>query len=59
VLEIIREIEEEYGSAMKQEIIERAREEGISEKDVEMAIKKLKDEGHIYEPRRDERYKVV
>lgn len=59
VLEMIREIEKEYGSAKKSEIIERAMEEGISEREAEKAIEKLRADGHIYDPKRDERYKVV
>jgi replicative DNA helicase Mcm len=59
ILEIIREIEKEYGSAKKSEILERAAEDGIPEREAERAIEKLRADGHIYDPRRDERYKVV
>jgi replicative DNA helicase Mcm len=59
ILEIIREIENEYGTAKKTEIIERAMEEGISEREAGKAIEKLRADGHIYDPRRDDRYKVV
>jgi DNA replicative helicase MCM subunit Mcm2 (Cdc46/Mcm family) len=59
ILEIIREIEREYGSAKKSEIIDRAAEVGIPEVEAEKAIEKLRKDGHIYDPRRDDRYKVV
>ena len=59
ILEIIREIEREYGSAKKSEIIDRAAEMGIPEVEAEKAIEKLRKDGHIYDPRRDDRYKVV
>ena len=59
ILEIIREIEKEYGSAKKSEIIDRAAEVGIPEVEAEKAIEKLRKDGHIYDPRRDDRYKVV
>jgi replicative DNA helicase Mcm len=59
ILEIIREIEKEYGTAKKTEIIARAMEEGITEGEAEKAIEKLRADGHIYDPRRDDRYKVV
>jgi DNA replicative helicase MCM subunit Mcm2 (Cdc46/Mcm family)/DNA-binding transcriptional regulator YiaG len=59
ILEIIREIEKEYGSAKKSEIIDRAAEAGIPEVEAGKAIEKLRKDGHIYDPRRDDRYKVV
>lgn len=59
VLDIIKELEKEYGTAKKSEIIERAVQEGIPEREAEKAIEKLRLDGHIYDPMRDERYKVV
>ena len=59
VLDIIKELEKEYGTAKKSEIIERAVSEGIPESEAEKAIEKLRLDGHIYDPKRDERYKVV
>jgi replicative DNA helicase Mcm len=53
VLDIIKEIEKEYGTAKKSEIIERALEEGIPEGEVEKAIEKLRIDGYIFEPRVD------
>lgn len=59
VLDIIKELEKEYGTAKKSEIIERAANEGIPEREAEKAIEKLRLDGHVYDPMRDERYKVV
>jgi replicative DNA helicase Mcm len=58
VLDIIAEIEKEYGNAKKSEIIEMASEQGITAKQAEEALEKLKSDGHIYEPWQDERYKI-
>lgn len=59
LFEIIRGIEREYGTAKESEIIERALEEGISKREALEGIEKLKADGHIYDPRRDGRYKSV
>lgn len=60
VLDIIKELEKELNAPVKKsEIIERAVKEGIPEKEVEKAIEKLKLDGYIYDPRRNDRYKVV
>jgi replicative DNA helicase Mcm len=60
VLDIIRELEKEFNApVMKSEIVERAVKEGISERDVENAIDRLKQDGQIYDPNRNDRYKVV
>lgn len=60
VLDIIRGLEKEFNApVMKSEIMERAVRDGISEKDVENAIDRLKQDGQIYDPNRNERYKIV
>ncbi len=60
VLDIVRELEKEFNApVMKSEIVERAVKEGISEKEVENALERLKLDGQIYDPNRNERYKVV
>lgn len=59
ILDIIKELEKEYGTAKKSEITERARSEGISEAEAAGAIEKLRMDGHIYDPKRDESYKIV
>lgn len=60
VLDIIRELEREFNApVMKSEILERGLKEGASEKEVESAIERLKQDGQIYDPNRNDRYKVV
>jgi replicative DNA helicase Mcm len=60
VLDIIRELEREFNApVMKSEILERGLKEGISEKEVGSAIDRLKQDGQIYDPNRNDRYKVV
>ena len=60
VLDIIRELEKEFNApVMKSEVMERAVKEGISEKEVENAIERLKLDSQIYDPNRNGRYKVV
>jgi replicative DNA helicase Mcm len=60
VLDIIRELEKEFNApVMKSEIVERGLKEGISEREVENAIDRLKQDGQIYDPNRNDRYKVV
>ncbi len=58
ILDIIRELEKEYGTAKKVEIIERAEERGISERNADELIDKLKRDGNIYEPKYGN-YKIV
>ncbi|MBI4344194.1 MAG: minichromosome maintenance protein MCM, partial [Euryarchaeota archaeon] len=53
LLDIIRGLEREYGTAKKAEILERASKEGIPEREAEKAIEKLKLDGHIFEPKFD------
>jgi replicative DNA helicase Mcm len=60
VLDIIRELEREFNApVMKSEILERGLRDGISEKEVESSIDRLKQDGQIYDPNRNGRYKVV
>ncbi len=60
VLDIIKELENELNAPVKKsEIIERAGKYGIPEKEVEKAIERLKLDGYIYDPKRNDRYKVV
>jgi replicative DNA helicase Mcm len=60
VLDIIRELEREFNApVMKSEIVDKALKEGISEKEVESSIDRLKQDGQIYDPNRNDRYKVV
>ncbi len=58
VLDIIKDLEKEYGTAKKPEILERAAQEGIPEREAEKAIEKLRLDGHIFEPK-FEQYKVA
>jgi len=52
VLEIIRELEEDYGGAAPVDEVKRiAGSEGISERFVENMIEREKERGHLYEPR--------
>lgn len=60
VLDIIRELEKEINApVMKSEIVERAGKEGISDSEVESALERLKLDGQIYDPNRNDRYKIV
>jgi replicative DNA helicase Mcm len=60
VLDIIKELEKELNAPVKKsEIIEMGLKEGITKNEIEKAIEKLKSDGYIYDPRRNERYKVV
>jgi len=58
ILDIIKELEKDYGSAKKDEILELARERGIDEKNARELIEKLRRDGNIYEPRHGN-YKIV
>jgi replicative DNA helicase Mcm len=59
-LDIIRELEREVNApVMKSEIVDRALKDGITENEVESAINRLKQDGQIYDPNRNGRYKVV
>ncbi|MEK6977066.1 MAG: minichromosome maintenance protein MCM [Candidatus Hydrothermarchaeota archaeon] len=53
LLDIIKGLEREYGTAKKAEILERASKEGIPEREAEKAIEKLKLDGHVFEPKFD------
>ncbi len=53
VLGIIRELEEEYGTAKRSEILEEAERRGISKGEVDEILKKLHDSGDIFEPKHD------
>ncbi len=56
ILNIIRELENEYGTAKKSEIIEIGERKGISETNTMELLEKLKAKGDIFEPK-FERYK--
>ncbi|NOZ76890.1 MAG: minichromosome maintenance protein MCM [Euryarchaeota archaeon] len=58
ILDIIKELEKDYGTARIEEIIELARERNIDEKNTRELIEKLRKDGNIYEPRHGN-YKVV
>ncbi len=58
IIRIIRELEREFETARKSEVIQRCSEKGISERDVEELLEKLKRDGNIYEPKHGN-YKVV
>ncbi|MEE8167777.1 MAG: minichromosome maintenance protein MCM [Candidatus Hydrothermarchaeales archaeon] len=58
ILHIVRELEEEFGTAKKHEIIQRCGEKGISERNAEELLGKLKRDGSIYEPRHGS-YRIV
>ncbi|NOZ82816.1 MAG: minichromosome maintenance protein MCM [Euryarchaeota archaeon] len=53
ILGIIRELEEEYGTAKRSEILEEAERRGISKGEVDEILKKLHDSGDIFEPKHD------
>jgi hypothetical protein len=60
VLDITRELEREFNApVMKSEIVEKGMKEGLSESQVEESIDRLKMDGQIYDPNRNERYKIV
>lgn len=60
VLDLTRELEKEYNApVLKSEIVERGIKEGLSEKEIEDSIDRLKMDGQIYDPNRNERYKIV
>ncbi|GBE54787.1 MCM2/3/5 family protein [archaeon BMS3Bbin15] len=58
ILSIIRELENEYGTAKKSEIIEIGERKGISKTNTMEVLDKLKAKGDIFEPK-FERYKVT
>jgi replicative DNA helicase Mcm len=58
ILDIVRELEKEFGTASKVEILERADEDGISKENVEELIGMLKKKAELYEPRHGH-YKIV
>lgn len=58
ILDIVRELEKEFGTAAKAEILERADDEGISKERAEELIAMLKKRAELYEPRHDH-YKIV
>lgn len=58
IINIIKELEAEFKFAKKSEIIEKAESKGISSQNAEELIKKLKEQGDIFEPRHDS-YKSV
>lgn len=58
IIRIIRGLEREFETARKSEIVQRCGEKGISERDVEELLEKLKRDGNIYEPKHGN-YKVV
>ncbi|MFQ5887212.1 MAG: minichromosome maintenance protein MCM [Candidatus Hydrothermarchaeales archaeon] len=58
ILDIVRELEKEFGTAAKAEILERADEEGISKENAEELIEMLKKRAELYEPRHGH-YKIV
>ncbi|MFQ6137060.1 MAG: LAGLIDADG family homing endonuclease [Candidatus Hydrothermarchaeales archaeon] len=58
LLDIVRELEKEFGTAGKAEILERADEEGISKENAEELIEMLKKRAELYEPKHGY-YKMV
>ncbi len=58
ILNIIKELEEEYGTAKKSEILEMAEQRGINKANALEIIEKLKSQGDIFEPKFDQ-YKVT
>ncbi len=58
IIHIIRELEAEFGHAKKYEIIQRCEAKGISERNAEELLDKLRRDGSIYEPKQGS-YKVV
>ena len=47
----VKELENEHGIADKNEVIKRAMKRGMSRKQAEDAIEKLRQDGHIYCPK--------
>ncbi|MFQ5816159.1 MAG: minichromosome maintenance protein MCM, partial [Candidatus Hydrothermarchaeaceae archaeon] len=58
ILHVIRALEEEFGTAKKSEVVQRCSDKGISERNVEELLEKLKRDGNIYEPKHGN-YKIV
>ncbi len=58
IIGIIRELEAEFGAARKYEIIQRCEAKGISERNAEELLDRLRRDGSIYEPKQGS-YKVV
>ncbi len=58
ILHVIRELEEEFGTAKKSEVMQICDEKGISERNVDELLDKLKRDGNIYEPKHGN-YKIV
>jgi replicative DNA helicase Mcm len=54
ILGIVKELEKEYRTAKKNEIIEMAEKKGIDKADVERLLEVLKKNGDIYEPMFDQ-----
>lgn len=60
ILDIVRELEREFNApVMESEIMQRAYEKGIIELETAGALERLKMDGQIYDPNRNQRYKVV
>ncbi len=53
ILSIIKELEDEYGTAKRSEILSIAEERGISKGTAQELIEKLRQQGDIFEPRHD------
>jgi replicative DNA helicase Mcm len=58
ILDIIRNLEKEFGDAKKDEVFSLAKERGIDRKNAEEQIERLLRDSNIYEPRHG-RYKIV
>lgn len=59
LIEIIRKMCDESGIASREEIIQKAEKEGIDPSKAEEALKRMKRNGQIYEPKGDGRYKMA
>ena len=60
ILDIIRELEREFNEPIDESLImQRAYEEDISELETSGALNRLKQDGQIYDPNRNQKYKVV
>lgn len=60
ILDIVRELEREVNAPITEiEIMQRAYEDGINELETSAALERLKQDGQIYDPNRNRRYKVV
>ncbi len=53
ILSIIKELEDEYGTAKRSEILSLAEERGISKSTAQELIEKLRQQGDIFEPKYD------